>query len=215
MDRKLKNLNIGNESPYDMRQQFTDIHCHCLPGLDDGPKDLDEAVLLCQRLIEENISTVIATPHLLGRYDDCSNATQIRKACSDLEEVLSSKGIELDILPGAEVRIDERIHQLLDSDEILTLADAGRYILLEFPHEVFLNIEPLLSDLASIGIEAIISHLEINLPFEKYSKVLSKWIEYPVHMQIDAASLLGDYGPRCPQHNFEKTAYEGSISEDK
>jgi hypothetical protein len=47
MDRKLKNLKIGNESLYDMRQQFTDIHCHCLPGLDDGPKDLEESVSLC------------------------------------------------------------------------------------------------------------------------------------------------------------------------
>jgi protein-tyrosine phosphatase len=119
-----------------------------------------------------------------------------------LEKVLRSRDLELDVLPGAEVRIDERVCQLLESDEILTLADGVKYILLEFPHDVFLNIEPLLSDLASIGIEPIISHLEINLPFEKYSKVLSKWIEYPVHMQIDAASLLGDYGPR-----IENTAW--------
>ena len=77
-----------------------------------------------------------------------------------LNEMLKSNGIDLTVLPGGDVRVDERICQLLEADKILTLADGGKYILLELPHQVFLDIEPLLADLSSMGIQSIISHPE-------------------------------------------------------
>ena len=44
-----------------------DVHCHCLPGLDDGPQTLADAISLCRQIVEDGITTVIATPHQLGR----------------------------------------------------------------------------------------------------------------------------------------------------
>ena len=46
-----------------------DIHCHCLPGFDDGPASLEDSLALCQALVKDGITSVIATPHQLGRYD--------------------------------------------------------------------------------------------------------------------------------------------------
>ena len=53
-----------------MRQapRFVDMHCHCLPCLDDGPASADEAVALCGLLVADNVRTVVATPHQLGRF---------------------------------------------------------------------------------------------------------------------------------------------------
>ena len=69
-------------------------------------------------------------------------------------------GLMINIFPGGEVRVDERICQLLEADEILTIADKGQYILLELPHDIFIDIEMLIKDLSSIGISPIISHAE-------------------------------------------------------
>ena len=120
-----------------------DMHCHCLPGVDDGAQDLAEAQALCAALISEGINVVVATPHQLGRFSECNDASQIREAVLVLNETLKSEDIPLTVLPGGDVRVDERICQLLEADRILTLADGGRYILLELPHEIFINIQPI------------------------------------------------------------------------
>ena len=173
---------------------FIDIHCHCLAGLDDGPVEMSESIELCRWLLADGINTVIATPHQLGFFDGCNEAEKVRQAVTALNEELIGSDIPLKILPGAEVRIDERICELLSQDKVLTLADNGRYILVEFPHNIFFDMEPLLIDLELMGIRAIISHPEANHPLCKQSAVLSKWLEKLAYLQVDASSLHGDLG---------------------
>ena len=110
---------------------FTDIHCHCLPGLDDGPRSMGEALLLCQALVEDGITEVIATPHQLGRFDGCCDAPSVRRAVAQLNQTLRQSDIVLTVLPGADVRLDERILPLLEADNVLTAGDGGLYLLLE------------------------------------------------------------------------------------
>jgi len=174
---------------------FTDIHCHCLPGLDDGPATTHQSVDLCSKLSEEGIAVVVATPHQLGRFDGRNDAAEIREAASRLNEVLQDRSIPLDVVPGAEVRVDERICQLLKADKILTLADGGRYMLLELPHGIFIDITPLLGELACMGISTIISHPEKNDPLGKQPDILARWLEYGATTQITASSLTGALGP--------------------
>ena len=178
-----------------VRHRFVDIHCHCLPSIDDGPATRAEALALCKALVDDGITEVIATPHQLGRFNDCNQAPLIREQVSILNEDLKSNGIPLIVLPGADVRVDERICQLLEADKILTLADGGRYILLELPHQVFIDIEPLLFELASMGVQAVISHPERHPGLAKQPKVLLNWLRQSAYLQITAASLLGEFGP--------------------
>jgi protein-tyrosine phosphatase len=103
-------------------------------------------------------------------------------------------GIGLAVVPGGDVRVDERICQLIEADKILTLADSGRYILLELPHDVFMDIEPLLVELSSLGIQAIISHPERHPIIARQPGILMKWLERSAHLQVTSASLLGDFG---------------------
>ena len=174
-------------------QRFTDIHCHCLPGLDDGPATMAEALALCQKLAEEGIATVVATPHQLGRFEDSNSAASVRESVHHLNETLRNRSIPINIVPGGEVRADERISQLLEADRILTLADGGKYILLELPYEVFIDIEPLLSELASMGIQTIISHAELIAPLASRPETVSRWLECSTHLQITASSLVSDF----------------------
>ena len=185
------------------REHYVDIHCHCLPGLDDGPATMSESLALCQASVSEGITTVVATPHQLGQFSECNEAAQIKEAVLALNEELKSNDIALRVVPGADVRVDERICKLLEEDKVLTLADGGKYILLELPHEVFIDIEPLLTDLASMGIEAIISHPERHSGLAKEPDILLKWLECPAHLQVTAGSLLGDFG-----HAIQRFAWQ-------
>ena len=176
------------------RHWYVDIHCHCLPAIDDGPATRPEALALCQALVDDGITTAIATPHQLGRFNGCNEAAQIREKVSALNEELKSNDIALTVVPGADVRMDERICQLLEADKILTLADGGRYILLEFPSCVFIDIEPLLVELSALGVQAVISHPERHPILAKQPEVLLKWLKQPAHLQVTAGSLLGEFG---------------------
>ena len=187
----------------DNRERYVDIHCHCLPGLDDGPATMPESLGLCRSLVEEGITAVIATPHQLGRYSCCNEAAQVREAVSALNKELKSNNVALRVVPGADVRVDERICQLLEADKVLTLADGGKYILLELPHEVLIDIEPLLVDLASMGITAIISHPERHSGLAKEPDILSKWLRCPVHLQVTAGSLLGCFGQAAQKFGWQ------------
>ena len=68
------------------------------------------------------------------------------------------------------------------------------YTFLELPHEVFIDIEPLLVGLSSLGIQAIISHPERHPIIARQPRVLLKWLEQSAHLQVTSASLLGDFG---------------------
>ncbi len=178
---------------------FTDVHCHCLPGLDDGPTDLTEALELCRALVSDGITQVVATPHQLGRFDGRCAAGLVRRAVADLNRILRENNIALTVLPGADVRLDERIPQLLDSDAVLTVADGRRYLLLELPHEVFLDPQVLLQPLREKGITAVITHPERHEFLARNSTYVSRWLEYRPCLQITAGSLLGYFGPESTE----------------
>jgi len=181
------------------QQQYIDIHCHCLPDIDDGPATDAEALALCRELVYDGVANVIATPHQLGRFNDCNEAAEVREKVSALNEELENRSISIAVAPGGDVRVDERICQLLEADKILTLGDGGKYILLELPHEVFIDIEPLLVDLASLDIHAIISHPERHPVLAKAPRAMLKWLEQPAYMQVTSASLLGEFGAPAQQ----------------
>jgi protein-tyrosine phosphatase len=178
---------------------YVDIHCHCLAGVDDGPATLSESLSLCRALVDDGVTDVIATPHQLGRFNNCNHAAQVREQVAALNAELESDGVGLNVLPGGDVRVDERICQLLDDDRILTLADGGRYILLELPHEVFIDVDPLLMELSSRGIQAIISHPERHPMIARSGgpaqSVLRGWLAHSACLQVTCGSLLGDFGP--------------------
>ncbi len=174
--------------------KFVDVHCHCLPSLDDGPESVEEAILLCRVLAADNVSTVVATPHQLGRFEDRTKAQAIRRAVGVLNRALLERGIDLVVLPGAEVRVDERINELLACGAILTLADAGCHVLLELPWDALIDIEPLLARFTSRGVQTILAHPERNGPLLERPQMLGRWTALGVGLQVTAGSLTGQWG---------------------
>jgi len=175
---------------------FTDVHCHCRPGLDDGPPDVPSALALGRALAADRIRTVVATPHQLGRYDGLYDAGTIRQAVTQLNELLVKAEIPLHVLPGADIRIDERIDDLVQSDRVLTIADNRRYLLVELPHEVFIDPEVLLARLGQAGLCGVITHPERHMFLAERPEYVRCWASYRPCLQITAGSFLGGFGRR-------------------
>ena len=171
-----------------------DIHCHCLPAIDDGPTTMGEAIVLCRHLAADGITAVIATPHQLGRYGDRNSAAKVRAAAGDLNDALVAAGVPLRVLPGGEVRIDERIPELLAADEVVTLADRGRHLLLELPNEALINPVGLARRLALMGTAVIVAHPERCAPLRADPDRALAWLDEGIGLQLSAASLVGDAG---------------------
>ena len=171
-----------------------DIHCHCLPCVDDGPASVVDALALCRGLVEDGVTTVIATPHQLGRYAGRNDAAAVRQAVDGLNRSLMVEGVPLDVLPGADVRLDERIVRLLADDQVLTLADGGRYLLLELPHDTFIDPLPLLRHLLDQGVRPIVSHPERHRFLTAHPTVVAEWARHGAALQLTAGSLTGDFG---------------------
>jgi protein-tyrosine phosphatase len=178
-------------------QRSVDIHCHCLPGLDDGPKDVSDAVALCQGLVADGITTVIATPHQLGRYDLANSADDVRSAVDNLTSELKDREIPLEVLSGGDVRVDERIPRLIDSGRIGTVADGGSHLLLELPHELFIDPIPMIDHLRESGIQAVLTHPERYPYLQALPDFARTCLEHGAVLQITSGSILGDFGRRA------------------
>lgn len=181
-----------------MTTSFVDIHCHLLPGIDDGATDWDESLAMARLAASGGTTTIIATPHQLGSFGH-NSADAIRRSVHELEQRLNAADVPVKVLPGADVRIEEPLVERLLSREVLTLGDHGRHVLLELPHELYLPLEPLLERLWRHNIVAILSHPERNQGILRRPEVLGSIVDAGCLTQITAGSLCGSFGAECRQ----------------
>jgi protein-tyrosine phosphatase len=170
------------------------MHCHCLPGVDDGPATGADALALCRLLVRDGFTDVIATPHQLGRYDGFNWSSEVRGAVAHLQKALDRDRIPLRVHPGAEVRIDERIPSLLQADRLLTLADGGQFLLLELPTTSMVHPDAVATVLASANVHIVLAHAERYDSLRRDPGLAKAWIDAGFILQVNAGSLL-DEGP--------------------
>lgn len=171
-----------------------DAHSHVLPGLDDGPATLAESLALCHALVMDGITHVIATPHQLGRYENHNSPIQIRRATETLNRALEEHNLPLQVIAGAEVRLDERLPQMIRSDDVLLLPDGGDHLLVELPPGAFIDPFLLIRALYFRGITVVIAHPERLSGMARRMDVVESWIAEGAVIQVNAGSLVGHYG---------------------
>ena len=176
-----------------MNAPFVDIHCHLLPGIDDGAADWETTLGMARMAVADGIETVIVTPHQLGNFA-CNHGDDIRTRTHELQQVLAQHDIPLQVLAGGDVRIEAHLAEHLVSGEVMSLADQRRHVLLELPHELYFPLEGLLADLAREGMTGILSHPERNQGLLHDSGLLPGLVDAGCLMQITAGSLMGTFG---------------------
>ncbi|WP_438347587.1 tyrosine-protein phosphatase [Paenibacillus sp. FA6] len=178
-----------------------DIHCHILPGIDDGPQQLEQAIGLARAAVAEGITTLIATPHHLnGRYN---TPTEVMMQAVDMfkHELLQHR-IPLRVEPGQEVHVHPGWIDEFYRGNLCTLANS-RYMLLEFPaRQVPPNLQDVLHELKVKGIIPILAHPERNSEVVNSIKVTNELLEQGVLFQITAHSIVGLFGKRVQKWCF-------------
>ncbi|MFD1205222.1 tyrosine-protein phosphatase [Sporosarcina contaminans] len=180
---------------------IVDIHSHVLPGLDDGAPSMEEAILLTENAAANGVTHIIATPHLNDKYRN--HAKQIKEAVADLNKELFRKRIPVDIFPGQEVQFFSCLNALGDG-HLLTLADGGKYLLIELPDDHFPEFTfELLFSLQIEGYIPIIPHPERNVVLRKEKQLLYELVTKGVLLQVTANSLFGANGRTAKKCSLE------------
>ena len=172
---------------------FSDIHCHIVPGIDDGASDLAESIAMARMAEADGTKSLVATPHQLGNNSHVT-AEAIRQGVAELQAALDAEGIAVSVLPGADVRIEPELPKLLKQGKVLTLAERGKHVLLELPHDTYIPLEPLLGALDRQGLVGILSHPERNRGIIKRPEVMEDVVAAGGLLQITAGSLTGAFG---------------------
>lgn len=170
-----------------------DIHCHLIPGIDDGAETWDDTLAMARMAVTDGLRDVIVTPHQLGMFFQ-NDAVRIRRETRRLAEFLRSHQIPLRVLPGADVRVEAELVAKIRSDEVLTLADRRKHVLLELPHELYFPLQPVLRQLRGAGIVGILSHPERNRGLLANRELLIELVREGCLTQVTAGSLVGTFG---------------------
>jgi len=177
---------------------FVDIHCHLVPGIDDGSQSWEQSLQMAAMAAADGLGVMIVTPHQLGNFAH-NSGQMIRARTGELQQLLNAHGIGLRVLPGADVRIEPGLVEKLRSGEVLTLADRGKHVLLELPHELYFPLEDVLESLRRAGLVGILSHPERNQGLLKQPRLLAPLVDRGCLMQVTCGSLLGTFGPASQQ----------------
>lgn len=172
---------------------YADIHCHILPGLDDGAKDSETALDMAKTACLNGTGHIIASPHvIIGSVKQ--NREYVRESINTLTRQLQDKGLNLTIYPGCEIFICPDLPDLYEKGLIFTLNDSC-YMLIELPMlEIPSYTEDVLYGLQLKGIVPIIAHPERNQVLQRDLRFLQKAVGRGILAQVNSGSITGLYG---------------------
>jgi protein-tyrosine phosphatase len=167
---------------------LVDMHCHLLAGLDDGPRCWDDALAMCRMAHEEGTQMVAATAHQSERWGQVT-PERIRAAVKELSGLLRSANVPLAVFPCAEVMARPDLESAWQNGELLTVADRGRYLLVEMPHQVFVDLRPVVRRLRPLGVQVILAHPERNPEWLHEPGAIEEMIGDGCLVQVSSGSI--------------------------
>lgn len=182
--------------------EMIDIHCHLLPGIDDGPATMDHSLELARALVADGIDHVVCTPHVFpGRWDNrCSS---IRTGFDQLVAHLAAAGIDLSLSWAGEIRLAPEVLPLLMQQELPLLGErrnGGCTLLLEMPDgQIPVGTERFVSWLLREDVRPVIAHPERNRAVMENPERLEPLVDMGCHLQLTAASVTGHFGVRAQE----------------
>lgn len=172
-----------------------DIHCHILPGLDDGSDSVETSLKMAEMAIADGVTHVIATPHANSEYEFNPELIQSRR-----DEIQSHLGDRLSILTGCDFHLNFENLQILRGDLQRFTLNHGDYLLVEFANfAIPASMDQTLHELKLLGLHPIITHPERNPLLRSQWDRVWGWINQGCFVQLTAQSITGGFGQRAQQ----------------
>lgn len=196
-----------------MASGFIDIHCHILPGLDDGPPDINHTLKMLEAARADGVKAIVASPHIIdGIYNNTKQgilraAAELRKHAGDIK-----------LFIGADIHICRDLVKRVSNGELPMINDKN-YLLLELPHYVMpplREVERLLGTLAVMRIVPVITHPERNLPMLEDISIMKRLMTTGAIFQVTASSITNRFGSRIQKAAFRmiKKGYVHAVASD-
>lgn len=170
-----------------------DIHCHILPGVDDGSTSVEESVQLLEMLQKQGVHTLAATPHFYAVEDSPEQFLQRRK---DAFDRLASAGVDTgNILPGAEVAYYDGMGKSQVMEQ-LQIGISG-LLLVEMPFRAWS--ERMIDEICNIpqlGLQPILAHIDRYNRRNQLRKYKDKLLDNGVYFQCNATAFLKGWKSR-------------------
>ena len=176
-----------------------DIHCHLIPGVDDGAQDLEETCRLLRMEYEQGVRNIIATPHYRDQMFDTpihtirSQFTLVEKCVQEFNQELAKED-RMRIYLGCEFHANMQMSRMLDEGRVSTMADSG-YVLVEFSGNAeYSYIEDRLRSLIIVGYRPIIAHVERCDNLWGDLELIRDLAQMGAYIRVNADSILGKSG---------------------
>ena len=197
-----------------------DIHCHILPGLDDGPNTFEGSLQMCRIAVSEGIEQIVAAPHIKRNSYRLPKSLRLRKSdiiaqTDALNSLLRTEGLQLNLIPAAAVRFEWDLFERIMADEVPLLGASPtpprpspwtgrekggevRYLLLELPLDVIPpHLGQFIHELLLKGIVPIITHPERIYEVQENPQSLYRLVRLGALVQVAAMSLTGEFGVKA------------------
>lgn len=170
-----------------------DIHCHILPGVDDGSKSMEESLAMLRIAQQNAIRTIIVTPHNKpGRHN--IHIPSMNVYIKQLQEQMGRLGLSIELIGGNELYYRMELAQELHGGVARTMADS-RYVLLEFaPMDDYDYLRNGVYDLLSEGYFPIIAHVERYQCLADHVERIKDLTGMGAYIQVNAGSVMGNVG---------------------
>ena len=169
---------------------MVDIHCHILPGLDDGPESFDMSVAMAEMAIADGVTHIIATPHASADHAFIPNLVKQRR--DELQEMFQGR---LTFATGCDFHLSfENLQEIRFEPERFTL-NQKNYLLVEFADfSIPSSLDHALHELQLAGLNPIVTHPERNPLIRSQPERLFRWLRQGCYVQITAGSFSGRFG---------------------
>lgn len=183
-----------------------DIHNHLLVGFDDGPQTLEETINLLAQAKEQGITgIVVTTHHLHPRYNNVFS--DVDNAIKDLTRNQQIKDFNIQLYPGQEIRITDKVLKDIDQHQIQGI-NHSKYLLIELPSNTIpYYTKNLFYEIQTKGFIPIIAHPERNKAIAQDINLLYELINSGALSQITASSLTGKLGKNIQKLSIQMIEY--------
>lgn len=175
-----------------------DLHCHILPGIDDGAANIAESIALLRLAAADGITHMVATPHINPGYFDNSRVT-INNSLAQLRAAIETEQLHIAITAAAEIRVTADLMLAVEKNQLPFLGSwqGNKVLLLEMPpSHIPPGSDKLIKWLNQKGITSMIAHPERNRDVQSNPLILEPFKRLGCLFQLTASSLLGDLGER-------------------
>jgi protein-tyrosine phosphatase len=166
-----------------------DLHCHILPGIDDGPAAVEESVTLARQMADDDVRVVAATPHCREDHPGVVPA-ELAERCRRLEDQLRQEGVALRVVPAGEVGLTWGLEASDEQLRLVSYMQRGRDLLVETPYGPLPGtFEEMLFKLSVRGYRLMLAHPERNPSFHRDPGRLAELVQRGTLLQVTASSL--------------------------